>query len=231
MATSPIAIWARALGSVHAAGGFIVTAHAAAPRPGGLLTESENATRRSPVRDPLGAGRRRSRSEGLLCLGYRSGALKILPLAGSAGATSVPRHCELGTGTNPGAQSGMVLLRAVDGGGQNPACHDGVLRVDDLWPLAELESAVRAAQPASSRSSQTPSQARQREHSNQGRPLSATQCLGLLPTMPGLRDRLRRQIRARFTNAERSRRRAARAWRPTLRRTRSEHRAIRSEIH
>ena len=53
----PIAIWARALGSVRTLPGDRSSRRTPpAPRkPGGLLTESENAPRRSPVRDPLGA--------------------------------------------------------------------------------------------------------------------------------------------------------------------------------
>ena len=69
----------------------------------------------------------------------------------------------------------MVLLRAVDGGGQNTGIvTTGFFGSMIFWPLAELESAVRAAQPPPAR--EAPRRAESgtppREHSNQGRPLS-----------------------------------------------------------
>ena len=107
----------------HAAGGQIVTAHAtgaaqtwwAADRVG------ERAETLAGPRPAGGLVVAAAVLEGLLCLGYRSGALKILPLAGSAGATlgDAVGTANLAPARIQAHRSGMVLLRAVDGGGQN----------------------------------------------------------------------------------------------------------------
>ena len=143
----------------HAAGGQIVTAHATAPRkPGGLLTESENAPRRSPVRDPLGAW---SSPQPFLRASCASVSIRgrsyFAPRRISRRDTRrCRRHCEFGTGTNPGAQERDGASRAVDGGGQNTGIvTTGFFGSMIFWPLAELESAVQRRSSASSRSSQT----------------------------------------------------------------------------
>ena len=176
----------------HAAGGQIVTAHAtgaaqtwwAADRVG------ERAETLAGPRPAGGLVVAAAVLEGLLCLGYRSGALKILPLAGSAGATL---GGAVGTANWAPARiqahrSGMVLLRAVDGGGQNTGIvTTGFFGSMIFWPLAELESAVRAAQPPPAR--EAPRRAESgtppREHSNQGRPLSRDSVPGATPNDAG----------------------------------------------
>ena len=96
----------------------------------------------------------------LLCVGHRSGALKVLVLpgwgsddanaagasfrAGGGGAQPVPAKIKA-------HRSGMVLLRAVDGGGHVGVATTGFFGSMIFWPLAELEAAVAAAQPPSAR--------------------------------------------------------------------------------
>ena len=87
----------------------------------------------------------------LLCIGHANGLLKVMVLphgdgdkAGTPPASSVPARIRA-------HRSGMVLLRAVDGGGHVGVATAGRFGSITLWPLAELEAAVAAAQPPGAR--------------------------------------------------------------------------------
>ena len=175
----------------HAAGGQIVTAHAtgaaqtwwAADRVG------ERAETLAGPRPAGGLVVAAAVLEGLLCLGYRSGALKICPSPDQpARHSAMPsalriwhRHESRRTG------AGWCFSALSMAAGKTPASSRRGFRVDDLLAPRRtgICSACGAAPPAREAPRRAESGTPPREHSNQGRPLSRDSVPGATPNDAG----------------------------------------------